>query len=152
MMSELGFYGGKIIDINTPIVPLEDRGHQFGDGVYEVVVTYGGKYFALQEHLERFEKSCGELRLIPLYSRLELVNICQLLLKESQLTDAMLYMQWTRGASPRTHAFPNNTEASFSATIRKKKRAARTTTPAPSERTKPLRSTLKGREASAGLS
>ncbi len=120
-MGELGFYAGKVIDINTPVVSLEDRGHQFGDGVYEVVVTYRGKYFALAEHLERMEKSCRELQLAPVYSRLELVNICELLLNESQLEEAMLYMQWTRGATARTHAFPSGAKALFSATIRKKK-------------------------------
>jgi D-alanine transaminase len=120
-MGELGFYNGKIIDLSTPVVTLEDRGHQFGDGVYEAIVTSAGKYFALKEHLDRMERSCAELRLVPGYTRQELENICQLLLQESQLRDAMLYLQWTRGAAPRAHAFPSGIKASFSATIRKKK-------------------------------
>ena len=120
-MAELGFYDGKIIDINQPVVTLEDRGHQFGDGVYEVVVTYNGKYYALTEHLERFERSCAELSIVPSYSRQEIIDICHRLLDKAQFPEAMVYLQWTRGASPRAHAFPLNTKASFSATIRPKK-------------------------------
>lgn len=120
-MGVLGFYQGKVIDVTQPVVPLEDRGHQFGDGVYEVVVSYRGKLFALQEHLERLERSCREIRLTPIYSREELFRICDLLIEKSQIAEAMIYMQWTRGIAPRSHSFPSNTQAEFSATIRPRK-------------------------------
>ena len=120
-MSILGFYDGKIIDINTQAVPLEDRGHQFGDGAYEVVVAYGGKYFALKEHLDRLERSCRELQITPSFTRSEVEDFCHLLLKKSGLEEAMLYLQWTRGAAPRSHGFPANARSILSATIRPRK-------------------------------
>jgi len=123
-MSSLGFYDGKIVDINSPAVLLEDRGYQFGDGVYEVIVSCRGKYLALKEHLDRLERSCRELSIITSYSRAEVEDFCHLLLKESQMDDAMLYIQWTRGAAPRSHSYPTNTRSILSATIHPRKELA----------------------------
>lgn len=117
----LGFYDGKIVNLDLPIVPLEDRGHQFGDGVYDVVVSYRGEYFALKEHLDRLERSCAKLELVPSYSRLEMEDICLNLLEKSEMKEAMLYLQWTRGNSPRSHIFPLNTKAVLSCTVRPRK-------------------------------
>ena len=35
-MPELAYVNGEILPIDKAVVPIEDRGHQFGDGVYEV--------------------------------------------------------------------------------------------------------------------
>jgi branched-chain amino acid aminotransferase len=40
-----------------------DRAYLYGDSLYEVCRTYGGKLFALQEHLERMEKSADLCRM-----------------------------------------------------------------------------------------
>ena len=120
-MRILGFYDGEIIDIASPAVPLEDRAHQFGDGVYEVIVAYRGEYFALKEHLDRLERSCRELEISPAYSRPEVEDFCQLLLKEAEMEEAMLYLQWSRGAAPRSHGFPADPRAILSGTIRPRK-------------------------------
>ncbi|MDL2281469.1 redoxin domain-containing protein, partial [Selenomonadales bacterium OttesenSCG-928-I06] len=45
MPHPVALLNGEYIDINDPIVPLEDRGHQFGDGVYELVRVYNSKPF-----------------------------------------------------------------------------------------------------------
>ncbi len=117
-MRSLGFIDGRIVDIDALVVPLEDRGHQFGDGVYEVILAIGGKYVYLKEHLDRMERSCAEIRLVPSFSREEVENFCHQLLKESGMKDAMLYLQWTRGVAPRVHSFPPNTRSILSGTIR----------------------------------
>ena len=40
-----------------------DRGLYFGDGVYEVLRSYNGKLFALDEHMERFAASMAAIRI-----------------------------------------------------------------------------------------
>lgn len=52
---------GLIQDEASAVIPVTDRGFLYGDSVYEVVRTYGGKPFALAEHLERLQQSAARL-------------------------------------------------------------------------------------------
>ena len=52
---------GNIIERSEAKVDVEDRGYQFGDGVYEVIRVYNGKMFTATEHLNRFEKSLDSI-------------------------------------------------------------------------------------------
>lgn len=117
-MNPIGLYDGKIVSLDTPVVNLEDRGHQFGDGAYEVVVAYEGTYFAMQKHLDRLERSCREIRLDTCFTRQEIEGFAQQMIEQSGINEAMLYLQWTRGAAPRYHGFPQNTRPLLSGTIR----------------------------------
>ena len=36
MMERIGWIDGRIIDLRDKVIEVEDRGYQFGDGVYEV--------------------------------------------------------------------------------------------------------------------
>jgi len=60
----------KLAMLNDRIVPVEsldpiyfDRGIYFGDGVYEVLRSYHGRLFALDDHLARFARSLAEVRI-----------------------------------------------------------------------------------------
>ena len=51
----------QIAMVNDKLLPAEelesiyfDRAIYFGDGIYEVVRSYNGRIFALEEHLQRF--------------------------------------------------------------------------------------------------
>lgn len=48
---------GKLVEQQEMNIDFNDRGYQFGDGIYEFVRVYNGKLFALEEHLDRFENS-----------------------------------------------------------------------------------------------
>ena len=50
---EIAYVNGKFLPLAQAVVPVEDRGYQFADAVYEVVRTYRGRPFALDEHLAR---------------------------------------------------------------------------------------------------
>jgi D-alanine transaminase len=86
----------------------DDRGFLFGDGVYEVVRSYGGRFFALDAHLQRMHNSLCELQIRGVDAA-AFAEICEQLLERNGLgqDDAVVYMQVTRGAAPRRHAFPN---------------------------------------------
>lgn len=48
---------GLVTPSDEAILPLPDDGLFRGDGVFEVLRTYGGKLFALKDHLDRLERS-----------------------------------------------------------------------------------------------
>ena len=105
----LGFYDGRIVEKDEPVICIEDRGYQFGDGVYDAWMVLNGKHFLRKEHLDRFERSCKMIDIIPCYSRKEMEEFSDMLLKQSGVERGMVYFQWTRGwQTPRSHvAAPN---------------------------------------------
>ena len=54
---------GELLDAAEARIPATDDGLLRGDGVFEVVRLYGGRPFALEEHLERMVLSAANLRL-----------------------------------------------------------------------------------------
>lgn len=105
-MKELAYVNGVFSPIAEAVVPIEDRGFQFGDGVYEVIVTYNGRLFQLAAHLERLRRSLAAIELDYDFERDPLEPIIEEGLRRSGLRDAMVYIQITRGVSARSHAVP----------------------------------------------
>lgn len=62
-MSILCNIEGRLVPPEQALVPVLDRGFLYGDSVYEVVRTYGGKVFALAKHLERMERTAQRIGL-----------------------------------------------------------------------------------------
>ena len=52
-MPDIAYVNGRFGSLADAVVSIEDRGFQFGDGVYEVIRTYRGQPFAIEEHLVR---------------------------------------------------------------------------------------------------
>lgn len=48
---------GAVVDPSAPTISLFDRGFMYGDGVFEVLRTYGGRPRTLEEHLARLGAS-----------------------------------------------------------------------------------------------
>lgn len=96
----------------------EDRGYQFGDGIYEVMRVYHGVMFEWEAHLKRFQNSAAQLRLnIPLEAE-RLTELLKELIAENSLVDGSVYLQLTRGVAPRSHAFPEVSEPVLTASVR----------------------------------
>ncbi|KAA0550128.1 D-amino acid aminotransferase [Bacillus sp. BGMRC 2118] len=115
---EIAFYNGEFLrEVDEKIIPIQERGHQFGDGVYEVVRVYNNKPFMLKEHLDRFERSAVAILLQLPYTREEIYEIINEGIHRSKEKNLDVYFQVTRGIAPRLHLFPN-TKAVFSMTIK----------------------------------
>ncbi|MDQ0337671.1 D-alanine transaminase [Caldalkalibacillus uzonensis] len=87
-------------------VDIEDRGYQFGDGIYEVIRVYGGQVFLMDQHLERLKRSAAEIQLKLSLSLPELRQRLLDLVERTDLAEGMIYVQLTRGVAPRYHGFP----------------------------------------------
>lgn len=88
-------------------VSVDDRGFLLADGVYEVTPFYGGVPFALDRHLARLRHGLAWMRIDLDVTGLEEVH--RELIRRNGLEGAeraMVYLQVTRGAAPRTHYFP----------------------------------------------
>jgi D-alanine transaminase len=102
-----------IVYLNGQFLPLEkaavsplDRGFLFADAIYEVVRFDRGRPYRLEEHLQRMRDGLAALRIeadAGFYP-----EAAQRLLADNGLAggDAIVYAQLSRGAAPRTHAFP----------------------------------------------
>ena len=101
-------------------MPIEDRGFQFADGVYEVVATYDGRPYAMTPHLQRLERSLAALRIKMDIREYGLEEVVEEGLRRSGFSDAMVYIQITRGVAPRHHEFPNESvEPTVVVTVKK---------------------------------
>ena len=101
----LVYLNGSYLDDSEACVSIFDRGFMFGDGVYEVIPVYGGRLFRLGQHLERLASSLQAIGLPAPLTDQQLTDIFDRLLA-GVADDAMVYLQVTRGAAPRDHAFP----------------------------------------------
>ena len=101
------YLNGKYVDHASAQVSVDDRGFLFADGVYEVARVYEGKIFMMQPHMERMRHGLQELRIRD-HMIDQLPEIAERLLDENNLRsgDATVYIQVSRGAAPRAHAFP----------------------------------------------
>ncbi len=102
------YLNGDYLPLSEAKVSVLDRGFLFGDGVYEVIPSYNGHLFRLEDHLDRLQASLSQIRLELSYSIEQYKNILEPLLDDKK--DQYIYMQITRGVSAkRDHAFPLET-------------------------------------------
>lgn len=98
-------YNGTIVDKLSVHIDIEDRGYQFGDGVYEVIRIYNGKLFTADEHLERLFKSATSIQIDLTYSIGKIKTLLSQLINENNVTMGIVYIQVSRGVSPRKHSY-----------------------------------------------
>ncbi|MGP1273947.1 MAG: D-amino-acid transaminase [Caulobacterales bacterium] len=108
-MARIAYVNGQYLPIDTPAVQVEDRGYQFADGIYEVWLVRDGVFLDHAGHLARMKRSLGEIRIPQPMSDVALDIALRETLRRNRLTDALVYLQITRGVSRRDHAFPAGT-------------------------------------------
>ena len=59
------FARGEIVPAEEAMVPLFDLGFLRSDLTYDVPAVWDGRFFRLDDHLARLERSCAKLRLDP---------------------------------------------------------------------------------------
>lgn len=118
-MSRIAYVNGRYLPIAAPAVPVEDRGLQFADGVYEVVKVVAGRLCDLDRHLDRLERSLAAIAIRPPMSRAALRRVMRETLRRNRLREAVIYVQVDRGVAPRNHLFPKAARPSLIVTVRR---------------------------------
>jgi branched-chain amino acid aminotransferase len=93
--AELASVDGMISATAEAMVPLRDDGLYRGDGAFEVIRLYGGRPFALADHLNRLERSAAAIELE--FDRASLEREIDVLLSEAGDADGQLRLIVTRG-------------------------------------------------------
>jgi D-alanine transaminase len=105
-MSRIAYVNGRYVPHVAAGVHIDDRGYQFGDGVYEVCEIRDGALIDENRHLARFERSLDALRIKAPVSLAALRFIMREVAARNRIRDGLVYVQATRGVAPRDHGFP----------------------------------------------
>jgi len=118
-MSRVAYVNGRFVPHGDAAVHVEDRGYQFADGVYEVVLVQDGALVDEAPHLDRLDRSLRELRIDEPMSRPALMSVMRELLRRNRIRTGLVYMQVTRGVAKRDHPFPKNAKPSIVMTCKR---------------------------------
>ena len=103
------YLNGQWMPLAEARISVLDRGFLFGDGVYELIPVYARKAFRMAEHLRRLQHSLDGIRLPNPKSEAEWISLIEELIAGQSFDNQSIYLQITRGAAPRDHAFPKDT-------------------------------------------
>ena len=103
-------YNDEFIREDELRISKEDRGYQFGDGIYEVIRVYGGDLYTAKEHIDRFYDSAEKVRIVVPYTKDVFHKMMYELVEKNEVNNGQIYVQITRGSSVRQHQFPTNPE------------------------------------------
>ena len=106
------YLNGQMCPLEDARVSPMDRGFLFGDGIYEVIPSYGGQLVGLQRHLERLDNGLSAIHLANPHTASEWEGLFTALIEANGAGNLGVYLQVTRGVSMiRAHRFPENTPA-----------------------------------------
>ena len=97
---------GEIMPMEEAFVDVNDRGHNFGDGVFELVPVYNGRCFALLPLMNNLFDSVISVKIPGVYMIEELVEFHENLIAATGLENCEIYTQITRGSAPYGLAYP----------------------------------------------
>ncbi|MFO1241667.1 MAG: D-amino-acid transaminase [Rickettsiales bacterium] len=107
-MSRIAYVNGRYVPHRLAEVAMEDRGYQFADGIYEVIVFFNRTMLDEALHLKRLKQSLDSLRIAEPMPEAALKLVIRELIARNNYKDGYIYMQITRGVAPRNHPFPKN--------------------------------------------
>lgn len=94
----VGFIDGEYCPLPELSIPVSDMGFQLSDMCYDAIHVWKGRFFRLDDHMDRWEHSIGERRYDTLgYDRQATVAVLHECVRRAGLTEAMVYLIATRG-------------------------------------------------------
>jgi aminodeoxychorismate lyase len=105
------FLNGQFVPETQAVVPINDRGFMYGDGLFETMRVVNGRPFRLAQHLERMMRGADFLKIKCPFTPKELQEFSGRLIEQSQMSEAILRVVLTRGPgergyTPRCDALP----------------------------------------------
>ena len=105
-MSRIAYVNGLYQPLSHAVVHIEDRGFQFGDGIYEVWAILDGRLADFDGHMARLGRSLHELRIDAPMGERALKHIVREVVRRNRVRHGLAYLQITRGTARRDHPFP----------------------------------------------
>ena len=91
------YVDGKYLPVAEASIPILDTGFTRSDLTYDVVSVWNGKFFRLDDHLNRFENGWKRLRMAPALTRNDMRAILFECVRRSGLRNAYVKMILSRG-------------------------------------------------------
>ncbi len=107
------YVAGRFLPAEQASIPLLDWGFLRSDVTYDTVHVWKGRFFRLEDHFERFERSMAALRLTSPLNRAEIKEVLVGCLRRSGLRDAYVQMLCTRGVPPPGSRDPRRARNAF---------------------------------------
>jgi branched-chain amino acid aminotransferase len=95
------FLNGRFVPEAEAVIPVNDRGFMYGDGLFETVRVVNGRPFRLAQHLERMTRGADFLKIKPPFAPKELQAFAEQLIEQNQMSEAILRVTLTRGPGER---------------------------------------------------
>ncbi|MBU0582752.1 MAG: D-amino-acid transaminase [Alphaproteobacteria bacterium] len=118
-MPRIAYVNGRYVAHADACVHIEDRGYQFADGVYEVCEVARGYIVDMKRHLDRLDRSLGELKIAWPMARAAFQIVIREVVRRNRVVNGLVYMQVTRGVAGRDFLFPANTRPAVVVTAKK---------------------------------
>ena len=111
------FVRGEYVPADEAMVPLFDLGFLRSDLTYDVPAVWGGRFFRLDDHLARLERSCAKLRITPPLSTPQIREMLIELVRRTQLRDAYVDVIVTRGQAAKGQRDPRLAQSAIYAFV-----------------------------------
>lgn len=116
-MAKISYVNGRYVHHAAAAIHIEDRAHQFSDGVYEVMAFYNRILLDETLHMQRLARSLKEIRITPPMSDKALRMVIREVIARNARDNGTVYIQISRGVAKRDHTFPKHTRASLVITV-----------------------------------
>lgn len=93
----IAWVDGELVPLHEARIPLLDQGFMHSDLTYDVPSVWDGRFFRLDNHLERLEASCTKMRLKLPLPRAEVKKTLIDMVAKSSIRDAFVEIIVTRG-------------------------------------------------------
>ncbi|MGA2243107.1 MAG: aminotransferase class IV [Verrucomicrobiota bacterium] len=95
------FLNGQFVPEAQAVIPVNDRGFMYGDGLFETMRVCGGRPFRMAQHLERMTRGADFLKIKCPFTPKELQDFAGQLIRQNQMPEAVLRLTLTRGPGER---------------------------------------------------
>jgi branched-chain amino acid aminotransferase len=104
---------GSYVPMAEARIPIRDTGFLRSDLTYDVVAVWDGRFFRLNDHMERLQRGCGRIRIVPPLGWDEMRNILIETVRLSGLHNAFVEAIVTRGLPSLADRDPRNANPRF---------------------------------------
>jgi D-alanine transaminase len=108
MSERIVYLNGDYVPEGDAKLPIFDRGLIFGDAVYEGFGILDGQIVDFVYHMQRLERSLGELNIPMDFSLDKMFHILMRLIAKNKAKTGFLYLHVTRGAGDRAFPYHDN--------------------------------------------